>query len=447
MHKKFMELHYKNSAGYTEAEIKKTAAALAEYRQYLVQILGHDTYDAPETSVNLPIDRQALPIIKVLKKSKAARALKYIFVIGIGGSSLGTKAIYDAIFGFSDILDTNRAPKIIFLETTDPEFLRRLQNFIDLEIKNPEEILINIISKSGTTTETVANAEVVIAALTKKFDAKKIEERIVVTTDENSKLWQWAASPGPAPTGEAPLRRGKKISALAIPSMIGGRFSVFSAVGLFPLSFTPIDIESLCEGAATMRKMCIENELENNPAMISATLLFLNAKAGKTINDNFFFAPQLESLGKWYRQLMGESIGKEKDLDDNIVHAGITPTVSIGSTDLHSVGQLYLGGPTDKFTTFIWARNQEDAIALSNNSSAQKIMQAILEGTKTAYSKKDLHFMEIVMPEISAFALGEFLQFKMIEMMYLGKLMNVNTFDQPNVELYKKETRKILGRK
>jgi glucose-6-phosphate isomerase len=146
---------------------------------------------------------------------------------------------------------------------------------------------------------------------------------------------------------------------------------------------------------------------------------------------------------------MGESIGKTAD-------AGITPTVSIGSTDLHSVGQLYLGGPLDKFTSFIWARNCEDPMALPKKplmpglvqnlegASAHSIMGAILEGVEMAYSKKELPFMEIVMPEISEFAIGEFMQYKMIEMMYLGKLMNVNAFDQPNVELYKIETARKL---
>ncbi|MFO0780969.1 MAG: hypothetical protein U0519_03745 [Candidatus Gracilibacteria bacterium] len=248
---------------------------------------------------------------------------------------------------------------------------------------------------------------------------------------------------------------GKKLCRITAPGKCG-RHSVLSPVGLFPLAAAGIDIENLCEGAAVMRKNCIENDQEENPAMVSASVLFLNAKEGKTINDNFFFAPQLESLGKWYRQLMGESIGKETDREGQTVHCGITPTVSLGSTDLHSVGQLYLGGPLDKITTFVWARNVANPMAVPTeqvteglvdnlkNQSAGNIMAAILEGTKTAYSKKKLPYMEVVLPEISAFALGEYLQYKMIEMMYLGKLFNVNTFDQPNVELYKIETRKIL---
>ena len=437
-----MELLYKNTSGVDESSLVETAKQLDPYREYLGKIIGHNEYDAPECSVNLPIDQQLISVVKVVKKSKVSKKLKYIVVVGIGGSNLGTKAVYDALFGSFDLIEPARFPKIIFLETSDPQYLEKFTAFLHQHVKSPEEILLNVISKSGTTTETIANFEIISQTFIGIFGEEALRDRTVVTTDEHSKLWN--------------LSKAKNLTALPLPQEIGGRYSVFSPVGLFPLAAAGIELESFCEGAGTMRKNCIENDWELNPALISAALLFLNAKAGKTINDNFFFAPQLESLGKWYRQLMGESIGKEKNRDGETVHAGITPTVSIGSTDLHSVGQLYLGGPLVKFTTFVWARNVTDPMPVPakqftaglvenlQNTSARQIMAAILDGTKMAYSKKKLPFMEIVMPEISAFALGEYLQFKMIEMMYLGKLMNVDTFDQPNVELYKIETRKIL---
>lgn len=438
-----MELNYKNSARIEESKLKEAAHELEEYRGYLTQIMRRKVYDTPECSVNLPIDQDFMAVVNVVKKSKVSKKLKYVIVVGIGGSNLGTKAVYDALFGAFDAIEPGRFPKMIFLETCDPQYLERFSDFLKNQIKNPEEMLINVISKSGTTTETVANFEIIAAVFKKKFGDEALHDRLVITTDENSKLWN--------------LAKSKNITALPIPKEVGGRYSVLSPVGLFPLAAAGIDIESLCEGAATMRKNCIENDLETNPALISATLLFQNTKAEKTINDNFFFTPQLESLGKWYRQLLGESIGKEQDKDGKTVHAGITPTVSIGSTDLHSVGQLYLGGPLDKFTTFVSVKNIPNPMPLPkeqfannlvenlSNSSAQNIMEAILEGTKMAYGKKELPFVEIMMSEISPFTLGEYLQFKMIEMMYLGKLMNVDPFDQPNVELYKIETRKILA--
>ena len=177
------------------------------------------------------------------------------------------------------------------------------------------------------------------------------------------------------------------------------------------------------------------------------------------INDNFIFAPQLESVGKWYRQLMGESIGKETDLTGTTVHTGITPTVSVGSVDLHSVTQLYLGGPRDKVTTFVsTAAHDSDAKVPADQMfptlvehlggvSASKIMNAILQGVKKTYKSQGLPFMEIELESVSPREIGAFFQFKMIEMMYLGKLLNINTFDQPQVELYKIETKKILAGK
>jgi len=172
-------------------------------------------------------------------------------------------------------------------------------------------------------------------------------------------------------------------------------------------------------------------------------------------NPVLVFNSELESLGKWYRQLLGESIGKEKDKDGNSINFGITPTVSVGSTDLHSMGQLYIGGPKDKLTTFIWAALPKNTQDISSSlfpnlvegidgKTTQYVMDAILDGTKNAYEKNKLPFMEVVMENISEKSLGEFMQFKMMEMLYLGKLLNINPFDQPSVEEYKSEVRKIL---
>ena len=144
---------------------------------------------------------------------------------------------------------------------------------------------------------------------------------------------------------------------------------------------------------------------------------------------------------------MGESVGKDGK--------GITPTVSIGSTDLHSMGQLYLGGIKDKFFTFISAENkgadisvpQEPLLEILNEveeKTTSEIMDAILGGVKIAFLKNDLPFMEIILDDISPHSLGQFMQLKMMEMMFLGNLMGVNAFDQPSVESYKQETRKIL---
>ena len=272
--------------------------------------------------------------------------------------------------------------------------------------------------------------------LTERFGTAT--DRFVAITDESSRLWDEAIA--------------QSIAVLPIPATVGGRYSVLSAVGLFPLATVGIDVVQLLQGARELLDHCLE---EHSYAAESAAVLALQLKQGFAINDNFLFHPELESLGRWYRQLMGESIGKEHDVRGEVVHTGITPTVSLGSTDLHSVGQLYLGGPKDKLTTFVSAlpsgglglpqeRLFPQLLPMLNGKTAEDIMHAILEGTKIAYQKAGLPYMEVVLDAIDERSLGAFLQFKMLEMMYLGTLLNVNSFDQPNVEAYKIETKRLL---
>ncbi len=435
-----MKLDYKDSCLVSDEEINKLGKKVSPYIDYLVKVSSTKAYDSPESSINLPFDYELLKEADKLCKIKNSSKLKYVIVIGIGGSNLGTKAIYDSIYSHFDILETDRSPKIIFADTIDPEFMQKLINLLSNKIKNPEEILIIPISKSGSTLETVVNLEVIYNTVKKRFPS--INERVIAITDFKSKLWEKA--------------KEKNIATICIPGEVGGRYSVFSAVGLVPLSLVGMDINSLLLGARQMRDLCLNKDVSKNPALISAIIIYAQLKKGKYINDNFFFKPEFDSVGKWYRQLMGESIGKEKDRNGKIVNTGITPIVSIGSTDLHSIAQLYLGGPRDKTTTFVSTKKDLDVMVSSDLSwkgladiiqkkSLKKLIQAILQGTEIAYKNRGLPFINIVLEDSSEKSLGEFLQFKMIEMMILGKLMNLNPFDQPNVESYKNETKKILS--
>ncbi len=428
----------KNNSGIEENSFKQSQDNLLEYVERLKDVTRNG-YDDDESSINLSSDRDLFSNVKDMVANKKTPGLKYIIVIGIGGSNLGTKAIYDALYGYFDLLEVNRFPKMIFVDTNNPEFLHKLEVFLTNKIKQPEEIIVNIISKSGSTTETIVNMELIFGMLEKRLSG--ILERFVVTTNLGGELYKIAKSKG--------------ISTLSIPEKVGGRYSVLSAVSLFPLAMSDINIRALLNGANEMRDKCLSSNIEENLAMASAVVLFENSKKGININNNFVFNGELESLGKWYRQLIGESIGKEKNRDGEIINFGITPIVSVGSADLHSVGQLYMGGPKDKITTFIRAsipkNNQTIAVSLFpelasgvEGKTSQDIMNAILEGVKIAYKKKTLPFVEIIMDDISEKSLGEFLQFKMMEIIYLGKLLNINPFDQPNVEDYKSEIRNIL---
>lgn len=424
-----MKFFYKY-AGVSELELARSISKLEQYNSHLFDVVKNSGYNSVESSLNLPSDESILKEVLTLAKNKKSDDLKYIFVVGIGGSNLGTKAVYDAFFGYYDSLERERFPKMIFLDTQDPDVLIKVKKLID-GLTNKGQVMVNAISKSGGTTETMANLEVFYSTLSNKFG--DISDRFVVTTNNGSKMYAKA--------------RELEINVLTIPEIVGGRYSVLSSVGLFHLALMGVDIQKLRDGAVKMRELCVNSSLHSNLAAISAVLLFQNSLRGKIINDNFIFLPQLESLGKWYRQLMGESVGKDGK--------GITPTVSIGSTDLHSVGQLYLGGPKDKVTTFIYDQSNNNEIMVPSElafgiiqtikgKTISSIMQAIVSGTKIAYGKQGLPYMEIVFEGVREGEIGLFMQFKMIEMMYLGHLFEVNAFDQPHVELYKIETKRIL---
>lgn len=428
------------STEHAQAAPDVTLPPLSDYTAHLRQVVADGGYEAAEASLNLSKDTALLQEVQALAEQKVSPHLKYSIVVGIGGSNLGTKAVYDAVCGYRDTMrpEGELYPKLLFAETTDPEWLIGVEHLIE-NLHSVDEILITVISKSGGTAETIANFEVIAAALTEKFG--DVTERFVVITDEGSKLWDAAGA--------------QNIARLSLPKQVGGRYSVLSAVGLFPLQTVNIQIDQLQQGAAQVLDACLTED-GANLALQSAQVLAAHLQKGYIINDNFFFHPELESVGKWYRQLMGESVGKEHSLTGETVHTGITPTVSLGSTDLHSVGQLYLGGPKDKLTTFVSAPNKlvrvevpqnrifPELVPMINGKTAEDIMDAILEGVQIAYQKADLPYMQVTLDGIDEASLGAFLQFKMLEMMYLGQLLNVNSFDQPNVEAYKVETKRLL---
>lgn len=435
-----MKFFYQQSALVTEEEIAAIGEGLQPYIAKLQNIAKKNDYADAECSINCPFDDVSIAQTKALAEEKKSEALKYIFLIGIGGSNLGTKAIYDAVHGYFDTIEPGCFPKMIFVDTTSTEQLTRCGTLV-ASLNSKEELLVISISKSGGTAETTANTEIILSQYKEKFG--DVYDRVVVITDENSPLWNASVE--------------KNISVLPLHGLVGGRYSIFSPVGLFPLLMLGYDIDTMLARVRAMRETCVDSNIEKNPAALSAIILFDQYTKGKTIHDTFVFSPELESVGKWYRQLMGESIGKEQDISGNIINTGITPTVSVGSTDLHSVGQLYLGGPKDKVTTFLFSENRQgdihmpkerifpNLVAMISQKSAKDILEAILQGTKIAYRKKELPFMEIVLDDISQASIGEFFQFKMMEMMYLAHLMEVNAFDQPNVENYKDETKKLLS--
>lgn len=390
-------------------------------------------YSQPYSLINLPADKKQIKMVKDLAATKLKLNPGLAVVVGIGGSNLGTQAIYQALYAAK----AARIP-LYFADTVDAESIGAILAKAEQSLKAGKNILVIAISKSGSTTETIANFECFLALLI-KYQPKEYQKSVVVITDKDSLFWNLADS--------------KNFDLLEIAKEIGGRFSVMSPVGLFPLAIAGVDIEQLCAGAQEITASCIQAE-DTNPAFTFASVLADQYAKGIMIHDLFVFSLALEGLGKWQRQLLAESLGKPSEQGKPL---GITPTVSVGSTDLHSVGQLYLGGPKARVTTFVWVKNPEASIRVPDmpefntlvphlqKKSLHAIMEAIFKGTQQAYADAQCAFMTIMMPEKNAFYIGQFLQMQMIATIYLGALLKVNTFDQPQVELYKRNTRKILA--
>lgn len=433
-----IEFHFDQSLISKEQRYQLSSKLIEEIKN--IRCATEMEYEDDRASVNLAVDDNALQNVKALVEEKNKLNPSYIIVIGIGGSNLGTLAVFEAILGKKHNLKT-KEKKILFADTVDSDLIHDIIHIVEPLLQNKENIILNVVSKSGSTTETIANFEVLLNLL--ETYENNPEKSVVVTTDYDSKLWH--------------LAKEKKYALLKIPKKVGGRYSVFSPVGLFPLGLIGVDIISLINGAKSMRSQCLLEEVEQNPAAVAAACSYLHYEKNKNIHDLFLFSDDLESIGKWYRQLLAESIGKEHNLSNDQIYTGITPTYSIGSTDLHSVAQLYLGGPFDKLTTFVHVKKNKHMVILPQyeeharlvkgiqNKSMEDIMNAIYQGVRTAFMKGKRPFIEIVLPDKSESSIGQFLQFKMMETMMIGALLQVNPFDQPNVELYKKETRKLLN--
>lgn len=437
---KFLTFSYAQSSLVSHDELQQAGEKL---RPEIEQIKAATVqgYETDYASVNLPSDEQLRKTVLAVVEEKKALKPTTLVVIGIGGSNLGTVAVHEALYG--RFYNEHKPDiKVYFADTVDSDYMLDILLLAEQELEKGRNVILNVISKSGTTTETIANFEIFLHVLRKARPAD-YHQYVVVTTDEGSKLWNFAQK--------------YNFLRLAVPKKVGGRYSVFSAVGLFPLALLGVDIWALHSGAQSMIPALTNEDILNNPAALSAAILYTHYTKGITIHDTFLFSVDLEAVGKWYRQLMGESIGKEYNRAGEQVFVGITPTVSIGSIDLHSLAQLYLGGPYDKMTSFIRVQQSKSNVALPvldefdqlvghiQGKPLHAIMDAIFQGTQAAYKKNKRPFVTIELPEKSASCVGQLLQFKLMEMIYLGALLEVNPFDQPHVELYKQETRKILA--
>lgn len=347
-----------------------------------------------------------------------------ILVVGIGGSSLGASAVYEALAGNRNI----ECVPLYFLETIDPDEHLYLEDLIG----SGGSVHIIIISKSGTTFETAINSAFVIDILqaTRPHDWKSY---VTIISDLGSSLAEQA--------------KKMAVRFLEIPGDVGGRFSIFSPVGLFPLALAGIDIDELCRGAVDELADFKTTGIDSRAAM-SAKQLYSAYEQGFFVHDTFIWDAALEQLGKWYRQLCAESLGKRENVHGAVVETGILPTVSVGTQDLHSMVQFYLGGPRHLITTFVTVTAQESVTIPKNEfcdshyagRDLDSVRRAIFTGVCAAYRDDKRPFMVINL-EKTPYDIGRFMIMKMLEIILVGAQLEVNVFDQPEVEKYKRIAR------
>ncbi len=364
-------------------------------------------------------------------------------VLGIGGSALGPIAVQQALnhMHYNELSKEDRSgyPRLYVVDNVDPERMDALFDVIDIEMT-----AFNVITKSGSTSETMSQFLIIQDMLKTKL-GDKYQDHIIATTDaENGNLIKIAKQEG--------------FKTFFIPRGVGGRFSELTPVGLLPAAVCGIDIEELLAGAAYADELSSVDNVYENMAYMAATLQYLAMKAGKNISVMMPYADSLKYMADWYAQLWAESLGKRYDLEGKEVFVGQTPVKALGVTDQHSQVQLYTEGPFDKVVTFLGvgeyrktmeiARGYEDipAVSFLGGHTLNELIHAEQAATEYALLKAKRLNRTITLPVVNAFTIGQLLYLLEVETAFAGELLNIDAFDQPGVEEGKNATYALLGR-
>ncbi|MCL2462103.1 MAG: glucose-6-phosphate isomerase [Defluviitaleaceae bacterium] len=365
-------------------------------------------------------------------------------VLGIGGSALGPMAVQQALnHPFYNELPRGKRggfPKLYVADNVDPERLTGL-----FEVVDPTKCLFNVISKSGSTSETMSQFMIIKELLENRLGKEGAKSRIVCTTDpESGNLIKIAKEEG--------------YKTFYVPSGVGGRFSELCPVGLLPAAFCGIDIAGMLAGAAQMDKVCSNADERQNPAYMFAILNYICMKKGQNIVVTMPYADSLKYFSDWFAQLWAESLGKKFDLDGKIVNVGPTPVKALGVTDQHSQVQLYAEGPWDKFVVFIALEKFKETMTIPKlyadmpslgflgGVTQNELIKTEMAATEYALMKAGKPSMTITLPEANAQAVGALIYFYEVATAFAGELLHINAFDQPGVEAGKKATYAMFGR-
>ncbi len=374
----------------------------------------------------------------------AGQAFSHVLVLGIGGSALGTRALLNALRApaWNELDDEGREfyPKITILENVDPTTVRAALKRID-----PRKVLVNVVSKSGGTAETMAQYLVVRAWLEEAL-GPAVHRHLVFTTDpERGALRDIATREG--------------IATLEVPPEVGGRFSVLSPVGLLPAALIGVDVLRLVAGAGRALERAEERDLLRNPAALYAGLHWAaDTRLGARINVLMPYSDRLRDFAEWYRQLWAESLGKRVDRRGGEVFAGPTPLAAVGATDQHSQVQLFMEGPFDKVITLVRVADHGEDVTIPARSDLPNdvaylpghtlggLLNAECDATAGALARMGRMHGTLHVPSIDDETVGELLMFFQLATGYAGVWYGVNPFDQPGVELGKRLTFAAMGR-
>jgi len=419
--------------GLKDEELRMIFGRLQSARDNIERMVREGTIGFPA----LP-DNQQLPeeIKKVVRKMSPGK--ENFVVIGIGGSALGNIALFQALnHPYHNWLSRQQRTglKLFVPDNVDPDYLAGLT-----EILNFRRTIFNVISKSGTTAECLANYFVLRKILEKKVGPKNIQRHLIITTDPKKGFLRQQA-----------LK--EKIVSFPVPENVGGRFSVLSAVGLVSAAFCGLNIDKILSGARTMAGYLREAEVGKNPAALYAAINYLYYYKGRRIVVMMPYSSRLYGLADWYRQLWAESLGKKFNRDGQEVRIGPTPIKALGVTDQHSQLQLYIEGPADKLLVFLSVAKFGRVVKITGPSdhylskaTLNKLIQSEELASRLALTKAGCPNLTFVLPEISPQTIGELIYLLEMATAYAGELFGVNAFDQPGVETGKKLTYALLGR-
>lgn len=390
----------------------------------------------------LPYNQESIVRDIIMTAADIRAKYKNFVVLGIGGSALGPMAVYNALchLRYNELDESKRGVKFFVEDNVDPERMLALLDVID-----PAETMFNVITKSGATSETMSQYLIITDILKKKCGEDWAKHIIATTSESKGNLIKLAKEEG--------------FKTYFIPDGVGGRFSELCPVGLLPAAVLGIDILHLLVGAAEMDKKCNSADPYKNPALMAAVLQYIAMEQkGKNISVMMPYADSLKLMADWYCQLWGESLGKAVDFDGKTVHKGQTPVKALGVTDQHSQVQLYTEGPFDKVITIIGVEKFRKDVVIANGAeqfadvnflcghTMSELINTERKATEYALTRSKHMNRTILLDEVNARSIGQLLMFFQLETAYCGKMLNIDTFNQPGVEEGKNATYAMFDR-